>query len=75
MKRVNIMLSDSLSFPQLFVIHSEHKMDVIKVDCNSEGDDDPSSSHHQGQLINTNMAILPLALPVFRAENQVSISG
>jgi hypothetical protein len=26
-------------------------------------------------LINTNMAVLPLALPVFRAENQVSISG
>jgi hypothetical protein len=75
MRRVNIMLSDSSSFPQLSVIHSEHKMDVIKVEHNSEGEDDPSSSHHQGELINTNTAVLPLALSVFRVENQVNISG
>jgi hypothetical protein len=49
-------------------------MDVIKVEPNSDGEDD-SSSYHQGELLYTNMAVLPLALPVFRAENQVSISG
>jgi len=48
-------------------------MDVIKVEPNSDGEDDPFSSHHQGQLVNTNMAVLPLALPMFRAENQVTI--
>jgi len=69
------MLSDSSSFPQLVVVHSEHKMDVIKVECSSVSEDDPSSSHHQGQLINTNVTVLPLATPVFRAESHVSISG
>jgi hypothetical protein len=69
MKSGNNMLSDSSSYPQLIVIHSEHKMDVIKVEPISDGEDDPLSSHHQGQLVNTNMAVLPLALPVCRAEN------
>lgn len=74
MERVNNMLSDSSFFPQIIVIHFEHKMDVIKVEPNSDGEDDPLSSHHQRELINTNMAVLPLAFPVFKAESQVSIS-
>jgi hypothetical protein len=71
MKRQNNMMSDSPSFLQLIVIHSEHKMDVIKVEPNSDDEDALLSSHHQGELVN--MAILPIALPVFRAEDQVSI--
>jgi hypothetical protein len=50
-------------------------MDVIKVEPNSDDEDALLSSHHQGELVNTNMAILHLALPVFRAEDQVSILG
>jgi hypothetical protein len=56
----------------LVVVHSEHKMDVIKVECSSVSEDDPSSSHHQGQLINTNVTVLPLATPVFRAESHAN---
>lgn len=33
------MLSDNSSFPQLIVTHSEHKMDVIKVEPNSDSED------------------------------------
>jgi hypothetical protein len=69
------MLSDSCSCPQIIVIHFEHKMDVIKVEPNPDSEDDPLLSHHQGELINTNMAVLPLALPVFKAKSLVSISG
>jgi hypothetical protein len=75
MERVNNMLSDSSSFPQIIVIHSEHKMDVIKVEPNSDSEYHLLSSHHQGEVINTNMAVLPLSLPVCKAESQVSISG
>jgi hypothetical protein len=74
MQTVNNMLSDSWSCPQIIVIHFEHKMDVIKVEPNSDSEDDLLSSHH-GQLINTNMAFLPLALHAFKAKNLVSISG
>ena len=67
------MLSYRFSFPHNIVF--EHKMDVIKVEPNSDGEDDPLSSHNQGELINTNMAVLPLTLPVLKVESQVSLSG
>jgi hypothetical protein len=50
-------------------------MDVVKVELNSNGEDESLSSHHQGELSNTNVAALPVTLPVLKVESQVSISG
>jgi len=72
MKRVNNLLSDSSSFRQLIVIHSEHKMDVIKIERNLLV---KMTCHHHITKDSSSIQILPLAFSVFRAENQVSISG
>jgi hypothetical protein len=49
-------------------------MDQMKVVCSSDGDDYPVSSDFGEELSDTNNVVLPVTLPFFKVEGQVSNS-
>jgi hypothetical protein len=49
-------------------------MDLMKVECSSDGEDYPVSSDFQEELSDTNNVVLPVTLPFLKVEGQVSNS-
>jgi hypothetical protein len=47
-------------------------MDLIKVEPNSDGEEDPVSSDHEEELINMNTVVLPVTVPLLKVESQMS---
>jgi hypothetical protein len=49
-------------------------MDLIKVECSSDGEENPVSSNFEEELWDTNNVVLLVTIPFLKVEGQVSNS-